>query len=196
MERRIANNAEFPTEWEGWRALIERFNLEDETPLKEWAAIVDAFIKLGWNDASPLARVGKLFFTRLIAQHHINVGDIQLWKAAVLLHADSSAGATMTLKGASGNAEILLTRLNAVTLADSAVRKDVSRPTRMLRMPKSFSELGPTAKLNKLRQASVSKNKTTRFFRTASHMRALEGVRFFAFIDSRNVSDATISFVG
>ena len=44
-------------------------------------------------------------------------------------------------------------------------------------MPKTFPNLGPAAKLNKLRQASVNQFKIRRFFRTASQQNALTGIR-------------------
>ena len=57
----------------------------------------------------------------------------------------------------SGDADLLLARLKAVALADSAVRKDVLKSIRELRLPKTFSELGPTEKLPNLRQSTVKK---------------------------------------
>ena len=50
-----ANEATSPLAGVGWRALIKRFNVDDELPLEEWIAIVDSCIKLGWEVPSSLA---------------------------------------------------------------------------------------------------------------------------------------------
>ena len=125
-----------------------------------------------------LARVGALTFDTFSTKHQLLEASRQLWKAAVLIHAEVFAGVSLALKGGSGDAELLLARRKAVTLAYSAVRKDVSESIRKLLLPKTFSELGPSAKLAKLRLASVNKGKIKTFSRTAPHMRALTGVRF------------------
>ena len=59
------------------------------------------------------------------------------------------------------------------------MRKDVSHSLRKLRLPKSFPELGPASKLNKMRLASVNQPKIVRFFRPASQRRALIGAGAF-----------------
>ena len=174
----VANSGEFPLAWESWRTLIERFNLDDNLKLEDWIVVIDSCIKSGWKEPYQLAKIDAETFRSFQNKNSLPEISNQLWKAAILLHAECSAGASLALKGASGDAELLLTRLKAVSLADSAIRTDVSESLHKLKLPKSFSELGPTAKLAKLRQASVDKGKIKQFFRTASHMNALAGVRF------------------
>ena len=152
----------------------------------EWFVIVDTCVKFGWLSPDQLARTDAIAFNTFIAKRELKADALLLRKAAVLAHADVSAGSSLALKGASGDAELLLTRLKAVDLADSAVRKDVSKSMRKLRLPKNFSELGPTAKLAKLRQASANKDKINRFPMTSAHMNALTGIifRFQSFASS------------
>ena len=90
-----------------------------------------------------------------------------------------------------GGGEALLTRLNAVTLADSEVRKGVSESIREIRPPKTFSDMAPMATLAKLREASVRKVKIDRFIKNASHMRALTG--FVSVFESPHPRSAVIS---
>ena len=53
----IDNDTAIPSTWESWRALIERFNLDDEPPLRERMAIVDTLIKQGGEGPKHLARI-------------------------------------------------------------------------------------------------------------------------------------------
>ena len=69
--------------------------------------------------------------------------------------------------GVPGDAELLLVRMIEVPLSDSAVRKDVSRSIRKLRLPETIEELGPPGKMDKLRQASTIKDKIDLFSRTS-----------------------------
>ena len=110
-----SNDATFPVEWERWRSLIERFNLDDELPLKEWLTIADACIKLGWEDPSSLARAGASSFTAFVTHQSLPLLAHQIWKSAAPVFADAPAGATMGLKGASADAESLLLRIKAAT---------------------------------------------------------------------------------
>ena len=84
--------------------------------------------------------------------------------------------------------------MKAVTLSDSAVRKDVSKSIKKMRSPETFADIGPMAKLAKLREASVRKFKIERFFKTASHMHALTGPAAVA-RDFRHPFVDTLSFV-
>ena len=119
----LRDQASFPLAWENWRALIERFNLDDENPLEGWFVIVDTFIKLGWTEPFKLAQVCADTFKALTNKHSLNDCAFKLWKAAALVFVDLSAGTCLALKGASGDAESLLIRLKAVSLADSAIKK-------------------------------------------------------------------------
>ena len=92
--------------------------------------------------------MGALTFDTFSTKRQLLEAPMQLWKSAVLIRAEVSSGASLALKGASGDAELLLTRLNSTTLADSAVRKDVSKSIRNLRLPRTFSELGPIGKIS------------------------------------------------
>ena len=72
-------------------------------------------------------------FNALATQHSLKVGEIQIWRASVLIHADAPEATTLSLKGASSDSELLLTRLKAFSPSDSAVRQGVSRSIRKLR---------------------------------------------------------------
>ena len=82
-------------------------------------------------------------FTVEIANASLLPASMELWKAAVLVFSDASAGAALALKAASGNAGYLTRRLKAAPWVDSAVRKDVARTLRKLRFPKHLFILGP-----------------------------------------------------
>ena len=172
-----ATDGTFPTAWEAWRAILERFNLDDEFPLAKWLPIVDGCIKQGWKEPSELASADAMSFQAVATARSFDPVAIQLWKASVLVFADISEGSSLALKGASANAEQLISRLKATTWVASAVNKDVTKSLGKLRMPKDFPALGPAAKLNKLRLASTNKVKVRRFFRTASQRNSLIGIR-------------------
>ena len=174
----VADKADFPIAWGRWRSLVERFNLDDERPLDERFVVSDTCIKLGWAEPAKFALIDSLTLNATITRYDLKIETFQLWRARVLVFADTSGGAALALKGASGGAETLLTRLKAVTLADSAIKKDVSLPMRNIKLAKSFPDIGPTAKLAKLRQAAANKDKIKTFSRTSTHANALTGVRF------------------
>ena len=174
----IANKATFPALWESWRSLIERFNLDDELPLGGRFVIVDTCIKQHWGDPSLLARVGANSFTAFVTRRNLDLAAFKLWKAAVLIFADASDGVVLALQGASGDAETFIKRVESIAIADNAVRNEVSDSMRRLKLPKSFSALGPAAKMAKLRQASVNKTNIRNFPRTAAKNHSLAGIRF------------------
>ena len=174
----LANETTFPVAWEPWRALIERFNLDDELPLSAWLIIVDTCIKQGWGEPTHLAKADYSSFTAVAHSHSFDPLAHQLWKAAVLVFAGNSAGEILNLRGASADAESLLRQLRLANRATLAVTRDVNSSLAKLRMPKSFKLLGPAAKLAKLREASVNTHKVKCFFRVASQQHALTGVRF------------------
>ena len=167
------------TKWEARRALIERFNLDGEIPLAKWLVIVDVCVKQGWLGPSRLATADSLSFTTVVTAHSLDPLDIPLWEASVLVSTGISEGATIALKGASANAEQLIKRLKATSWVSSAVTKDASKPLRKPRLPKTFSQLSPAAKLNRLRLASVNQFKIRRVFRTDAQTNALIGERNF-----------------
>ena len=131
----LANKASFPVLWGDWRPLIERFNLGDALKLDEWFLIVDTLIKIGWKDPSALAKVDMATFKALTSPHEPRQAVFQLWKSASLLYAGASAGAILALNGISDDAEALLLRLKAVSLADSAIRKDLNDSMSKMRLP-------------------------------------------------------------
>ena len=120
-----AGKADFLIDRERWRSLIERFNLNGEILIIEWFLAVATCIKLNWKEPSQLASDDALTLNSVIAWRDLKIGTFQLWRACVLSFVDTSAGAALMLKGASSDAETLPTRLKSVSLADSAIRKDV-----------------------------------------------------------------------
>ena len=174
----VGNDSDPPQHGGNWRTLLERFNLGDELRIGEWAPIIDTLVKNGWADPNSLARATAAEFTALSTVNTSPPLAQQLWRDCALVYSDISEGQLQNIKGISANAETLLSRIKAPSIADSAIRRDVSSSHSKLRMPKSFHHLGSDAKLAKLRLASVSKLKIRRFPRTSSQMNALLGVRF------------------
>ena len=174
----LTNDSSFPPAWEPWRSLIERFNLDDETTWDTWFQVVDDMVKRGWVTPSHLAVIDHQTLSATSSSKPLFEKYFLLWKAAALVYSNATSGAHLVLLGASTNAETLLHRLKATSLVDSAVRNDVNEALSKIRLPKEFENLGPTAKLDKLRKASVNKTKIRTFFRTASQAHSLIGVRF------------------
>ena len=86
-----ADTVEFPTEWEIWRTIIQRFNLDDELQLKVWVAIIDTCIKHGWEEPAQLALADAQSFHSFADKHALQEVSGKLWKATVLIHAEVSA---------------------------------------------------------------------------------------------------------
>ena len=103
----IAIDTAFTDKWECWRALIERFNLDDELPLGEWTPIIDTCVKAGWTCPAKLAIADDHSFANIMHASALPTTSLQLRKAAVLFPTDVSSGAVSALGGASGNAESL-----------------------------------------------------------------------------------------
>ena len=59
----VANTTPFPQDWEWWRAIIDRFNLDDELPLSAWIPIIDTSIKQGWKTPATLATIDATTFS-------------------------------------------------------------------------------------------------------------------------------------
>ena len=173
-----ANDTSFPHTWGDWQAIIERFNLDDEMQLSEWIAVIDTCVKQGWKTPAILAKVDATTFSGMASLHKWNPCTFQLWKASVILFANTSEGEVLALKGASADAELLISKLKIAYKAERAVSRDLSNAVSKLRLPVSFSSLGPAAKLAKLRKANVNNFKIRRFFRVKAQKNALTGVRF------------------
>ena len=88
-----------------WRSISERFDVDDEIPLRDWSIILDACIKLWRGEPSSLAKVGFLSFNTAANTIQLNATAIQILKADFLVFTEISAGAMLSLKGASGDAE-------------------------------------------------------------------------------------------
>ena len=173
-------SSDFPSEWEPWRAAIERFNLDDEMKLNEWIEVIDTFIKLGWDAPQKLALIPATQLRPALEGHPKALQASQLWTACTLLFADLSSASLLVLKGASENAEKFLQRLNSAALCSSVARSSVKAAlnrAKISKLPINFDKLGPSAKLKALRDAQLPKYKVDRFFRTASQSLALTGIQ-------------------
>ena len=103
----VAEGSASPAAWETWRTLIERFNLDDERPWADWFVLVDTLKKIGWNEPTNLAKIEAATFNAFREKYSFHYGSIQIWRAAVLVFTDTSAGSAITLKGACEDAESL-----------------------------------------------------------------------------------------
>ena len=106
-----ADEADFPQLWEPWRAAIGRFNLEDELDLSAWAPTVDTFIKKGWGAPRKLSLANSSLFQASSTTFDQPEAAAQLWAATVLLFTDLSSASYLLLKGASSDAEKLISQL-------------------------------------------------------------------------------------
>ena len=103
--------------------------------------------------------------------------SLQLWKATTLIWADSSTSAIFLVHGESEDAEKLIARLKRASACKRAVANDIKLAISRKRSQKEFTELGPCAKLQALREANLPQFKLNRFFRTAAQDLALAGIR-------------------
>ena len=170
------DEANFPQLWEPWRSVVGRFNLDDGQKLASWAPAIDTFIKKGWDTPHKLALVKNPMLQTALVGFPQKEAALQLWTATVLLFTDLSSASYLLLKGASSDAEKLISQLRTAPLRLKAVLSDTYRGVNKLRLSKKFGLLGPAAKLAQLRKAHVPQYKLDRFFRTVSQNRALTGV--------------------
>ena len=174
--------------------------LDDELSLENWAPIIDTCVKTGWSCPAKLALIDANSFANTMNFAAIHPTYFQLWQAAVLFFTDVSSAAELAPNGTSGNAEKLISHLKATTWNDSAVRKDVAHSLRKLRIPETFSTLGPASKLNKMRIASANQPEIDCSPRSASQQHAIIGVKacfgsfapalwcYFSFCELRKVA--------
>ena len=91
--------SDLPSAWEPWRAVIERFNLDDEMKLIDWVEVIDTFIKLGWGAPQKLALVPATQLRPALEGYPKALQASQLWTAPTLLFADLSSASFLALKG-------------------------------------------------------------------------------------------------
>lgn len=80
----LALDTAFPDSWECWRALIGRFNLDDELPLSGWIPVIETCLKQKWPRPTKLARVdSNTVLLRMKAEiplgHLFIYGKLQFW---------------------------------------------------------------------------------------------------------------------
>ena len=171
-----ADETVFPQLWEPWRAVIERFNLGDERELPSWVEVVDTFVKRGWDTPRKLATVHSVELEAALAATVFREPATQLWRACVLLFADLSSASFLLLKGVSIDAEKLISQLKTAPARFQAVHSDTKYALQHVKSKRDFDSLGPSAKLQRLRNAHLPQFKLNRFFRTASQNLALQGI--------------------
>ena len=151
----VADTGSFPDAWGSWRTLIGRFNLDDEVPLHDWVVTIDTCIKLGWSEPAKLSLVDPHTVQTETLSHRLPLPAIHLWEASALVFSENSGGSIPALKGASADAESLPIRLKAVSLADSAVRKDVAKSIKKTALPKNFFRFGPNGQTSQITRSFV-----------------------------------------
>ena len=120
------DEADFPQLWEPWRAVIERFNLGDEQKLAFRAPAIDTFIKRGWGTPHKLALIKNPMLQAALTDFPQKETSLQHWTATVLLFTDLSSASYLLLKGASSEAEKLISQLRT---APSVSRRSFPTPT-------------------------------------------------------------------
>ena len=178
----IEEETDPPSAWADWGAAIERFNLDGEFNLSEWAEVIETSTKLGWSSPSKLALVSSTQLRTSIEGHAKGTAALQLRTASALLFADVSSDAFLVLKGASGNAGKIIRRLKNAHLCSNAARPDVKtalNKSKISKHPEDFDKLGPTEKLKTIRKAQHPQYMMNRLFRTSSQSIAINGIRRF-----------------
>ena len=99
------------------------------------------------------------------------------WRATALAFSGPPSSAAPRLEGASQCAETFLRTIKAVGLKSPHAARRVALSCERLRLPRVFSKMGPSAKLKILRKAGTPLSTVNSFFRSASQLNTLRGVR-------------------
>ena len=95
----LENDAHPPSSWEPRRAPTERFIIDDELRIGDWAPIIDALVLHGRHDPNSIEKATDGQFTALTTANTFPPLGRQIWRAFVLVFTYVSEGRFATLKG-------------------------------------------------------------------------------------------------
>ena len=166
-----------PKQWESWRSLIERFELDDVDNLSAWIPVVRWRIDQKLPDPPP---PGDRF---PVATQYVD-----RWGNGGFECEKTVAGGSHRFRGPPSGAleSMMLTRPDADSLIKAIVGADfascgaarlVTAACHRLKVRKTFLPLGPAAKMKRPRKNHASLKTMNSFLRKPSHHIALTGVR-------------------
>ena len=167
----------FPNDWGVWRSLLERFDLDDATPLRERMPPVQWCIDQELLDPRTLARAsfGQIGF--LTGASPTSPLVLRLWRDAVVVYATPTDGQVSDLEASSANAESLIRSIRGTDLESSHATKRVTVSMAKLEVKKPFLDLGPSEKMKLLRQKNIPQRHLGNFFRRQSQLLAIRGIK-------------------
>ena len=78
-----------PSSWGDCRSIIEKFNLGDVMPLKDWVEVIENLTKLGRLNPQKMAQISSQVLTASLQDGPLKISALQLWKAATLSFTDA-----------------------------------------------------------------------------------------------------------
>ena len=115
----------FPASLGEWRRLIENPNLDDVTPLADWAGFIAALAKLSWASTVKLAQASSGQISAGLLDGPAKFLALQLWKSSTLVWADTSSAAVLEIHRATDDAEKLIGRLRRASIYHVAFARDL-----------------------------------------------------------------------
>ena len=152
----------FTASWGEWRDLIGKFNLDD-APLSDWTGVIAAVTKLGWASPVKLAQASSDQISAGLPDGPTKFLALQLWRAAALVWADSSAASHLKIYGETEDAADFIARFGRASLSRREVTNDIKMSLNKKSHKKDFLKMGPSAKLHTLREAAMPQFKLNRF---------------------------------
>ena len=124
----------------------DEFNLDDVTPLSDWAGVIAAVTRLGWASPVKLAQASSGRISAGLPDGPTKFLSLQLWRSDGLVGADSSSASQLKIYGATEDAESFIARLKRAPLCRRAATNDIKLPQNKKSPKKDFSENGPIGK--------------------------------------------------
>ena len=182
-----------PKDWETWRTLIERFDMDDSAPLRDWIPVAQRCANQGFFDPSLLAHASQAQLNTLLAGEVVANLTRLLWRTAVVAFSDTSPGEVETIRSTCPDSETLIRAIRGATFQACRASRRAAKACSRLRVKKSFLSLGPAAKMKHIRSRRVSQKTMGSFFRRQSQLISLIGVEK-AFPSFSSVARSYFSF--
>ena len=170
-------NGPLPPNWEEWLAIIEKFEMGNTVKHSEWVAVIMDFKTIGFDSPMDLSRLNLSALSELLIQNERLKLARQMWQACVLCYTSPSEGDIYEIHGASDEAEKLIDRIKGGELRKSNISKSLRFHTNKLKQKKNFADLGPAAKLKALKDANLSRSRTSKFFEAGATVNILKASR-------------------
>ena len=145
----------FPDSRENWGILIEKFNIDDFTPLEDWAGPIGAATKRGCANPNKLSQASSDTMRAGAPDGALKIQDLQLGKAASLTVKDISSASIFLLRGGPEDLGHLISSLKRASICRREVTSDIKLSTPKRSNKKDFLKLGPSARLKILKEAGV-----------------------------------------